>query len=141
MASLPGVGFGGFAAGARPDLVEARRVSVLNLISTVARLSSNCCMVRGPMMVWNGGIVEQPGQADVGGRFIDLGAEGFIGFELGAVLFDASLAGLVGAATCGGFLQCATEQATREGTPGNQAQAKARHAGINSSSMVRALRL
>src|SRR5690606_1369535 len=69
------------------------------------------------------GVVEEPGERDVGGLFAELGGEAFEGGELVALLVDVLFELFAGAAAFCAFLEGAAEQAAGEGAPGDEAHA------------------
>src|SRR5205823_6116899 len=71
----------------------------------------------------DGGVGEQPGERDVGGRLAELAAEGLVRLELRAVPLDALLQPFARPAALLRLLERAAEQAARERAPRNHPDA------------------
>jgi hypothetical protein len=101
LSGSPGVGLGGFAAGAGPDLVESPEC-VVGQVDVEGALAGDELVerARADDRGGHGGLVQQPGERHVGGLFAELVAEGLVGLELGPVLLDV---GLIPSRGCGDY--------------------------------------
>ena len=137
-----------YASGASPPgpgQISSSRCSVSSdsAISSARRLPVSCSIVRGPMIgAVTTGLLQQPGQRDVGGLLAQLAAEAFVGLQLAAVLLDPSAACArrrAGPRWPSGARRRAARR--RAGSRGSAPARSARQAGMTSSSIVRAFRL
>src|SRR5215204_1466908 len=89
---LPGVGLGGFSAGPGPDLVEPPESLVREGYLQGPQAPGQ--LLHGARPDDRGrddGVVQQPGQRDVGGPLAELLTERLVGLELRAMLLDLLL--------------------------------------------------
>src|SRR5439155_15631170 len=114
----PGVGLRRLAPGAGPDAVEARELlggeRDLERPEAPGHLFHRA---RSDDRRRDGGVGEQPGERDVGGRLAELAAEALVRLELRAIPLDALPEPLARAATLLRLLERAAEQAAPERAP------------------------
>lgn len=71
----------------------------------------------------DGGVMEEPGEGDVGGLFAEFVAEVFVALELWSGGLDAFIEVVCSSSSFVEFFECAAEESAGEGAPGDDTEA------------------